>query len=304
MAKLFLLLAISLPWSAAGQLKDPFLVILGTLQDGGSPHIGCQKSCCTRADQERKVVSLGIVDSGSGKSWMIEASPDIESQLRLLREFGKSEHASGTDGIFLTHAHIGHYSGLMFLGKEALGAKAVAVYALPKMADFLTKNGPWSQLVSEQNILIKGLLPNVSVRLSEKIQVTPIRVPHRDEFSETTGFIVQGPTKKVLFIPDIDKWEKWGQSIEEWIGKVDIALIDGTFFNTAEIGYRDMASIPHPLVEESMSRFSSLSTDERSKIYFIHLNHTNPLLNPLSAENKRLSAEGFKVAQIRMRFDL
>ena len=304
MRKLYLLLALFLFGSAAGQSKDPFLVVLGTLQDGGSPHIGCQKSCCTSENPDRKVVSLGLVDDGSGKAWIVEATPDIESQLRLLKSFGKSQHPAGTDGIFLTHAHIGHYSGLMFLGKEALGAKNVTVFALPKMTEYLTKNGPWSQLVREQNILLKSLESEVYLNLSEKIRVRALQVPHRDEYSETAGFLIEGPSKKILFIPDIDKWEKWNQPIENWISRVDVALIDGTFFNSAEVGYRDISSIPHPLVEESMNRFSALPKQERAKIHFIHLNHTNPLLNPQSTEYKKLIESGFRVADIRMRFDL
>ena len=304
MTRLCLLLALFYYGSIAGQPKNPFLVVLGNLQDGGSPHIGCQKSCCLSENPDRKVVSLGLVDGETGKTWMFEATPDIESQLRLLRSFGKSQHPAGTDGIFLTHAHIGHYSGLMFLGKEALGAKNVTVYALPKMTEFLTKNGPWSQLVREQNILLKSLVNEDYISLSEKIRVMPIQVPHRDEYSETAGFLIEGPSKKILFIPDIDKWEKWNQPIEDWISRVDIALVDGTFFNSAEIGYRDIASIPHPLIEESMNRFSALPKQERAKIHFIHLNHTNPLLNPLSAEHKKLIDSGFRVAGMRMRFDL
>eukprot|EP00957_Ditylum_brightwellii_P156501 11911053-Ditylum_brightwellii.AAC.1 len=61
------------------------------------------------------------------------------------------------DGIFLTHAHIGHYTGLMYLGREALGAVDVPVYAMPRMRSFLKNNGPWSQLVSLGNINIQNL---------------------------------------------------------------------------------------------------------------------------------------------------
>lgn len=304
MIKLYLLLTLFFFGSAAGQSKVPFLVVLGTLQDGGSPHIGCTKSCCVSEHPDRKVVSLGLVDGKAGKTWMFEATPDIETQLRLLGSFGKSQHPSGTDGIFLTHAHIGHYSGLMFLGKEALGIKNVSVFALPKMSEFLNDNGPWSQLIREQNIILKSLVNKVYITLSENLRVMPIQVPHRDEYSETAGFLIEGPSKKILFIPDIDKWEKWNQPIEDWISRVDVAIIDGTFFNSAEIGYRDIGSIPHPLVEESMNRFSALPKQERAKIHFIHLNHTNPLLNPLSSELKKLNDSGFRVAGIHMRFDL
>jgi pyrroloquinoline quinone biosynthesis protein B len=280
------------------------LVVLGTIQDGGSPHIGCNKDCCKVQDEDKKVVSLGIMDFSSGKHWLIEATPDLPSQLRAQNKLIQSSHPSGTDGIFLTHAHIGHYSGLMFLGKEALGAASVNVYAMPRMAGFLNQNAPWSQLVTQKNISVIQMSAEVPVELSKNLKVTPVPVPHRDEFSETVGFIIQGPSKKVLFIPDIDKWEKWNKDIRDMIHAADIALVDGTFFSNAEIGYRDVSAIPHPLVSESMEKFKDLDPADKKKIYFIHLNHTNPLLQQESKELKHLKNAGFNIAFKGMKIEL
>ena len=280
------------------------LVVLGNLQDGGSPHIGCNRECCKTTAEEKKVVALGLLDHSSEKTWLIEATPDISAQLRLLKSFGKSDNPSGVNGIFLTHAHIGHYGGLMFLGKEALGANAIPVYGLAGMTNFLTTNGPWSQLVNQKNIILKNLVPDIPLVLSDKLKITAFRVPHRDEFSETAGFIIEGPSKKVLFIPDIDKWEKWDRDISALIKQVNIALIDGTFYSNAEIGYRDPSAIPHPLVSESIEKFNSLNLSDRKKIYFIHLNHTNPLLKKESAELKKMKGAGFNLAEFGMRIEL
>ena len=52
---------------------------------------------------------------------------------------------------------MGHYSGLLFLGKEALGGQSVPVFALPRMRQFLRNNGPWEQLISEKNIALRPL---------------------------------------------------------------------------------------------------------------------------------------------------
>jgi pyrroloquinoline quinone biosynthesis protein B len=299
-----LLISFGLPFITFAQKNQVSLVVLGTLQDGGSPHIGCVKDCCKQAGETNKVVSLAIADHSIGKSWLMEATPDLPSQLKAMNEVGRSNHPSGTDGIFLTHAHIGHYSGLMFLGKEALGASGVTVYAMPRMASFLNQNGPWSQLVSQKNIAITPMSNEMPVVLSENLKVTPFQVPHRDEFSETVGFVIEGPSKKALFIPDIDKWEKWDKDIVSMIRSADIALIDGTFFSNAEIGYRDINSIPHPLVSESMEKFRLLPESEKKKIYFIHLNHTNPLLQPGSSEKEKLEKSGFNVAIAGMKIGL
>jgi len=289
-------------------LTETSLVILGTLQDAGSPHIACTKDCCKELfqnpDQNRMVVSLGVIDPENKVSYLFEATPDISVQMKMLKQFGSKESKETPDGIFLTHAHIGHYSGLMYLGKEAMNAKSIPVFAMPRMKKFLEESAPWSQLVSTSNISIRELAIGKSEQLTLNITVTPFTVPHRDEYSETVGFIIEGPTKKALFIPDIDKWEKWDTSIIEEIKKVDYAFIDATFFDAEEIDNRDIREIPHPFIIESMELFANLSPTEKKKIYFIHVNHTNPVLNSDSKQAKQVIDNGFNLAQIYDAFKL
>jgi len=284
--------------------QDPFVVVLGTLQDGGSPHMGCEKDCCKTINPDKKVVSLGLIDPMSKKKFLFEASPDFVSQTNFLNDLLPSSGEKTPDGIFITHAHIGHYAGLMLLGREAMNSKAVPVYAMPKMKSFLENNCPWSQLVSLNNIQIKPLSDGNWENISQSLRVKPILVPHRDEFSETVGFIIEGPHKKLLFIPDIDKWEKWRSDIVSLIKEVDHALIDGTFYSAAEVGNRNIAEIPHPLVQESIQLFDSLPAKEKEKIMFIHLNHTNPLLNEQSEEARLVKSKGFRIATINLRIAL
>nr|WP_299384641.1 MBL fold metallo-hydrolase [Allomuricauda sp.] len=283
------------------------LMVLGTVQDGGSPHIGCKRECCAglfdQPDATRKVVSLGVVDHPNQKSYLFEASPDFTTQLKSLKNLARTENET-PDGIFLTHAHIGHYTGLMYLGREALGGAKVPVYAMPKMKSFLENNGPWSQLVELGNISIQNLENQKQQKLSSHLTVVPFTVPHRDEFSETVGFKIIGPSKSVLFIPDIDKWNKWEKSIIEEIENVDYAFLDATFFHGPEINTRNISEIPHPFVVESMELFDTLPESERAKIHFIHLNHTNPLLDESSAAHKSVIDAGYHVAKFHQKIQL
>lgn len=284
------------------------LVVLGTTQDAGSPHIACEKECCAALfdaqDTSRKVVSLGLVDALAQQSFLLEATPDITTQLRELREFSGFQTTDIPNGIFLTHAHIGHYTGLMFLGKEATNAKEVPVYAMPKMTSFLETNGPWSQLVSNKNIDLKSLYNNQEVQLTPQLKIVPFTVPHRDEYSETVGYKIIGPTKSALFIPDIDKWEKWKTNIASEIENVDYAFLDATFYDGKEINNRDISQIPHPFVIESMALFNNLVTSEKKKIHFIHFNHTNPLLHIESKQSAAVFKKGFQIARKGQRFEL
>jgi len=284
------------------------IVVLGTVQDAGAPQIACQKECCQNRfkapDPSLRVVSLGLIDHTNQERYVFEATPDFPKQLRHLQVKAGFGVESEPDGIFLTHAHIGHYTGLMFLGREALNAKEVPVFAMPKMKSFLETNGPWSQLVDQKNIRIVPLENEKAIRLNPNIQVTPIKVPHRDEYSETVGFIIEGPNKKALFIPDIDKWERWDSPIETLIKKVDYAFLDATFYDGAEIGHRNIAEIPHPFIIESMQRFQTLHASEKSKIHFIHFNHTNLLLEPGSEPYQTVIKNGYAIAEFDAHFSL
>ena len=278
------------------------LVILGTVQDAGSPHIACKKECCNELfvdpDANRKVVSLGLIDTENEKTYLFEATPDISEQLKNLKRKAPFNANEIPNGIFISHAHIGHYTGLMYLGKEATNAKNALVYTMPKLKTFLETNGPWGQLVSNNNIALEEIHNNEEIHLSPNIKVMPIRVPHRDEYSETVGFRIVGQNKSVLFIPDIDKWDKWETSIVEAVANVDYALIDATFYDAAEINNRDISEIPHPFVVETMELFKNQPEAVRDKIHFIHLNHTNPLLNLASKQSKEVLAKGFHIARI------
>lgn len=284
------------------------IVVLGTIQDAGSPQAGCKKDCCKNLfpypDKNRQVVSLGLVDASAGKKYLFEATPCFAQQIRSLKVFASDTCGEAPDAIFLTHAHIGHYTGLMYLGKEAINATNIPVYAMPRMKQFLELNGPWSQLVANNNIALQPMKDSTAISISSSIQIIPFTVPHRDEFSETVGYLIAGPNKKALFIPDIDKWEKWNINIADAIAQVDYAFVDGTFFDAAEINHRDISTIPHPFIIESMQRFKYLPATEKEKIIFIHFNHTNPVINKNSSQYRQVIQSGFNIATINSVFAL
>lgn len=282
----------------AEKSDSPYLYILGVAQDAGYPQTGCYQKHCMPGWQDprlrRGAVSLGLVDSKSGKKYMFEATPNFPEQLYQLDQEAPNKEFE-LSGIFLTHAHIGHYTGLMFLGHEVMGAAGVPVYAMPRMTTFLKQNGPWSQLVNYKNISLKMLQDNKTQPLDD-LKITPFLVPHRDEYSETVGYRIEGPNKTAIFIPDINKWSEWKTDIVELVKSVDYALLDAAFFADGELPGRDMSKIPHPFVVETIESLKSLSKKERSKVWFIHMNHTNPLLNSDSPESKQVSSQGFQIA--------
>lgn len=303
----FLLFALGTADPANAESPPPYLYVLGVTQDAGYPQAGCYRPHCMPGweDRDRRLTasSVALIDPAAAATYVFDATPHLPDQLyRLELEAPSEQYRFG--GFFLTHAHIGHYTGLMHLGREVMGAGSVPVFAMPRMKRFLEKNGPWSQLVTLRNIRISTLAADESVPLSKDVRVTPFVVPHRDEFSETVGYRIDGPERSAVFIPDIDKWQAWDTDIVELVRSVDYALLDASFYADGEIPGRAMSEIPHPFVVESMALFEALTDEERSRVVFIHINHTNPILDEASEEYREVVERGFLVAYEGMRLPL
>lgn len=279
--------------------KSSYIIVLGVAQDGGYPHMGCQKECCKQAwknpTMRRNVVSLALVDPVNKKWYLFEATPDIKQQLQNFRTQTQQKYPYLPEAVFITHAHIGHYTGLMEFGREVMGTKNLKVYVLPKFKSYLEQNGPWSQLVKLNNINLIELTANQPINIANNI-ISAFTVPHRDEYSETAGFKIITPTKKYLFIPDIDKWNKWDKDIVTEIKNVDVALLDATFYTHTELANRAISEVPHPLVTETEALLAKEDLNTRQKVYFIHFNHTNPLLWKTETQ-KEVLKNGFNLAK-------
>ncbi|HRH41032.1 MAG TPA: MBL fold metallo-hydrolase [Pyrinomonadaceae bacterium] len=277
--------------------QNPYIVVLGIGQDAGVPQMGCDSPFCKEAWKNLKlrqtVSSIALVNPKTKERWIFDATPDLPEQFQLLKNF-TVDFSNNIAGIFLTHAHIGHYTGLMYLGRESMNTKDVKVYAMPRMKEMLEKNAPWSQLVSVKNISLQRLENKQNTKISENISVQPFLVPHRDEFSETVGFKIMVNSKSLVFIPDIDKWQKWSEKLEDVVKSSDYVLIDGTFYADGEIN-RPMSEVPHPFVSETVDLLKDMPLKEKNKVYFIHFNHSNPLVQGNKNKIKELKTKGFNL---------
>jgi len=285
----------------------PYIFVLGIAQDAGAPQAACYRPHCMPGWEDvrlrRLATSLAVIDPAGEARYLFEATPHMPEQLyRLHRE--TNDDAYSLDGVFLTHGHMGHYTGLMHFGREVMGASRVPVFAMPRMRAFLSSNGPWDQLVSLENIELQAIENGQVIHLRDGLSVTPFLVPHRDEYTETVGYRIDGPNRSAIFIPDIDKWERWDRDLAALIRDVDYAFIDATFYEDGEIPGRAMADIPHPFVVESIALLEGLSPEERARVHFIHFNHTNPLLIEGSPAQEEVRRQGFSIAEEGMRLPL
>ena len=284
--------------------KSVRVIVLGTAQDGGYPQAGCRESCCMDAWNDSKlkrmVSSLAIL---SGQDCLlIDITPDIKYQLHMIEE--EINEMPRISGICITHAHMGHYMGLIELGLEVMNTNQIPIYVMPKMKYFLEENAPFTQLIDQHNIQLIEIGENIAVQINKNLNITPFQVPHRNEFSETVGFTIQSSDRSLLYISDIDSWEKWNIDINDLIRNNDILLLDGTFYSGAELPDRNLQDIPHPFIKESLQKISLLEKMDRDKVYFTHLNHSNPVINKSSLERLELIQSGCHIAEDGMVFSL
>lgn len=305
--------------------RAPYVLVLGTAQDGGLPHVLCEAEACraARADpaHARRVTSLMLCDPRSGSRWLFDCTPDVEAQLARAAGHPPQRRPSEPrpppcEGLFLTHAHMGHYAGLLQFGTEAAAVKGLNVWATPRLAGFLSGNDPYRRMVDEGRLCLRELVPGSPVELAPGLSVAPFLVPHRDEFSDTVGFLIRGPRRALAYLPDIDKWERWdewsdptspwpaGARVEALIEACDVALLDGCFFDAGELPGRSMADVSHPCVRESLERFSRLRPALRARVHFTHLNHTNPAARRGSAARAEVERAGHRVLDEGQRFEL
>lgn len=301
--------------------------LLGRAQDAGVPQAGCDCPRCAAAGSDparaARPACLGVVDAATGDAWIFDATPAFPSQLRDLlgRAGGEGDRRGDGDGdgdddsggavsaatpsrrlagILLTHAHIGHYTGLMHLGREAMGARGMPVWATASMAGFLRANAPWRQLVELGNVELRVLRPGVPAVLSERVAVTAVPVPHRAEWSDTMAFVVAGPTRRLLWCPDIDGWDALAGGMPRLLvdQRVNVAFLDATFLDAAELGGRDMREVPHPLAGDTAAAVAAArAAGWAGEAVLVHLNHTNALLDDDAAAAGWAAARGVVVGR-------
>lgn len=291
------------PAAAALPADGPALHVLGTAQDGGFPHVACTCARCddarARPDRARRVASVAVVVDRA--AWLFDATPDLPHQLAsLAAHTARPRGAVDRDplaGVFLTHAHMGHYLGLAHLGFEAAHTRGTPVHASPRMAAFLAANAPWDQLVELDNIALRPLR-DAPVELGGAVAVTALPVPHRAEYTDTLGFLVAGPRTTALYVPDSAPWSAWSPALPDVLTQrgVDVALIDGTFYSADELPGRDITGLAHPLMTESMDLLQPLVDARRVRVIFTHLNHSNAALDPASPAAAEVARRGFEIA--------
>lgn len=273
-------------------MKAPYAMVLGCAQDGSVPHLNCACSTCeaAREDYSRGHLApcLALV-TGSGRVFLIDATPDLSRQADLMRRHHLDVERPhlGFSGILLTHAHVGHYLGLAQLGREIAHANHLPLYGSELMGAFLKENKPFSYLFEREESVWTTLVPGSPLVLDD-LTVSGFTVPHRNEDGDTLGFHIRGPNADVVYLPDHDEYVDATLDVLNGAGTI---LIDGSFWDSNEVGGIAGRRVPHPPIVESLKVLENLA----DRTVFTHFNHTNPVLID-SPQRRRVLGAGFRLA--------
>ena len=288
---------------------DPYAIVLGIAQDAGMPQVGCYADRCNKArerGQPRFASSLALVNPDADRFYLVDATPDITRQLDLIDEPRFRTRAGERrpfDGIFLTHAHIGHYAGLAVLGREGLGMAPTPTYCTERMATYLRENGPWELMEREGRLDLHPITPDAWTHIDPQLEARALLVPHRPEYADTVGWMFRGPSQTILYLPDIDSWERWELNVADVVASVDTALLDASFYSGAEVPGRNIEDIPHPLMPHSMDVLQE-RVESGDRVVFTHINNTNPAIFEDSPEAAEVRSRGFEIATEGLRIPL
>lgn len=288
--------------------------VLGTAQDGGYPQPACSCPNCKAAIYDKSLIrlpaSLAILDINNKKSYIIDPTPHFPEQLQSLNETAQKYNfpENHLHGVFLTHAHIGHYTGLIYFGKEAINYNKLNVYTTRLMKDFLLKNQPWQSLIENKNINITLFEFNKNIEKINNFLVKAIKVPHRAEYTDTASFLIKGKNKTLYYLPDIDSWGNFRKKFNKITSKSDFLLIDGTFFQYSELAKyrnRNIKNVPHPPIKKTINELKKGKLKlNNSKLFFTHFNHTNKALNPQLNNNSFFKNKNINILEENKIFEI
>ncbi len=275
--------------------------LLGSAQDGGVPQAGCRCAHCAAAlaDREFERLPASLALRGPDGVQLFEATRELAHPLALA--------GGGTPAaVWLTHAHLGHIDGLGQFGTEVMDARGVPFHCSRAVAEQLRATPGWRALLDGCHLELREWRSGEPVEC-RGFSVTPLPVPHRDERSDMHALLVSAK-RKLLFLPDHDDWGATlaavgAASPRDWFRQLgaDIVLLDGTFWSADELPRQD--AVPHPPVRESLERLGTRRKGD-PRIVFIHLNHTNPLCNPESAESAKLARSGWETGREGQTFSI
>ena len=290
-----------------------FLKLLGTAAGGGVPQWNCACTLCTlcRTEPERihpRLQTQAAVSSDGERWFLINASPDLRLQIESTPELcptpRRGQRNTPIAGIVLTSADLDQVLGLLLLREF----QPLTIYATSLVRRVLQANSFFSMLTRVPNQLTwVDVVPETPFSL-DRITCTPLplagSLPHyANDFSDQTpgeaslGLIFDTPNTRIAYTPSVPEITPQLLTVYE---TSDVIFVDGTFWTNAELtrthaGTPLARAIGHVPISGDDGTIALLSGITRPRKYYIHINNTNPILDPQSLEAEFVRKNGWEL---------
>ncbi|MBO9456077.1 pyrroloquinoline quinone biosynthesis protein PqqB [Paracoccus sp. R12_1] len=291
------------------------IIILGAAAGGGLPqwNCGCRNCDAARAGRIPSLTQSSIAVSADGRDWAIlNASPDIRMQLAATPAL----HPTGPRdmplrAVLLTNGDIDHVAGLLTLRES----QPFDLFATAAIHDALAQNPMLAALQPD-------LVPRRTVALDQAIDLAPgltatlFAVPGKVPLYQegevvetglmgeaTVGVELAANGRRALYIPGCAEMPDW---LTARIKDADALLFDGTLWQDDEmiragLGRKTGRRMGHMAASETIAALDGVPVRRR---IFVHMNNSNPLTDPDSAETARAEAQGWQIGRDGMEITL
>ncbi len=291
-------------------------IILGAAAGGGLPqwNCGCRNCADARAGRLRPMTQSSAAVSADGRRWtLLNASPDVRTQLAATPALAPATlRGSPIERVLLTNGDVDHVVGLLSLREKTpfeirATAEIHAALAENPLMDALDP-----ALVTREPMALGEVLELDGLRA--ECFAVPGKVPlwrevgdvATDIVSETTiGVILSAGGRRLGYVPGC---AAVSDELVARLETVDLILFDGTVWENDEmprlgVGAKTGRRMGHAPINGPDGSLARLAAARARKVY-VHINNTNPILQPDAPERRRVEAAGWTVAQDGMEFRL
>lgn len=301
------------------------VLLLGTAAGGGFPQWNCFCAPCRAARETppraapRTQSSIAV--SADGAHWFLgNASPDVRAQLeRLGTAPPDTVRWSPVEGVVLTDAELDHTLGLVLLRE----ARLLPVWATRAVLDVITDDSrllPVTRAFGElpATALASGAVAPLMRRdggdSGITIELVPVpgsapRFARRELPGHTSAAVFHEAAtgRRCAYVPACAAID---EALLRVLHGMELVLFDGTCFTDDEMrsaGVSDrtasmMGHQPISGARGSLSVLRTLAANGRTRVVYVHINNTNPMLVRGSAPRAEVETAGIGIGEDGMRF--
>jgi pyrroloquinoline quinone biosynthesis protein B len=291
--------------------------LLGTAAGGGFPQWNCACTTCASSRAEPEKVSprmqlQAAVWNSPDAIFLLNASPDIRFQIEanpeLRPRINRGSRNTPIQGIVLATADLDQILGLLLLREfqpltlyaTALVRRVLEANSLFRMLERVPNQLSWVEIQAGVSFLLgtSGIVCTPFAMAGElPFYARELGLSGSEQAS--LGLLLEGDGMRVAYTPVVPAITDVLRAI---YASCDTIFVDGTFWSDEELSEthagtpkaQDIGHVPMSGKEGTIALLSDLPAPQK---VFVHLNNTNPVLDPRSGAYNMVVEAGWKIGQ-------